>query len=104
MVLRTCQLVKLMNTRIKIQLFAMFKEIAGRKEISQDICLGTTLGEVLDILARKYGKDFEETIDKKTGQIDVNTLVMLNGQNVRDINLKLKDNDLIIITVPVSGG
>jgi len=56
------------------------------------------------MLARKYGKDFEETVDKKTGQIDINTLVMLNGQNVRDTNLKLKDNDLIIITVPVGGG
>ena len=93
-----------MNARIKIQLFAMFKEIAGRKEIFQDIQSETTLGEVLNMLARRYGKDFEETVDKKTGQIDINTLVMINGQNTRDINLKLKDNDWIIITVPVGGG
>ncbi len=93
-----------MNARIKIQLFAMFREIAGRKEIFQDIQSESTLGEILDMLARKYGKDFEETVDKKTGQIDVNTLVMLNGRNVRDINLKLKENDWIIITVPAGGG
>ena len=82
----------------------MFKEIAGRKEIFQDIQSETTLGEVLNMLARRYGKDFEETVDKKAGQIDINTLVMINGQNTRDINLKLKDNDWIIITVPVGGG
>lgn len=93
-----------MNARVKIQLYAMFKEIAGRKEIIQNIQSETTLGEVLDALAKKYGKDFQETIDKKTGQVDVNTLVMLNGKNVRDTNLKLKNNDLIIITVPVGGG
>jgi MoaD family protein len=82
----------------------MFREIAGRKELIQDIRSETTLGEILDTLARKYGKDFEETVDKKTGQVDINTLVMINGQNVRDTKMKLKDNDLIIITVPVGGG
>jgi len=76
----------------------------SKKEIIHDIHSGTTLGEILNTLAKKYGKDFEETIDIKTGQVDVNTLVMLNGKNVRDTDLKLKNNDLIIITVPVGGG
>jgi len=82
----------------------MFKEIVGREEISQEVKAGTTIGEVLNMLAKEYGKDFRETIDKKTGQVDVNTLVMLNGRNVRDTNAKLKDNDLVIITAPVGGG
>lgn len=82
----------------------MFKEIAGRKEIVQDIYPETTLGDVLNGLAKKYNKDFKETIDEKTRQVDVNTLVMLNGRNIRDTDVKLKDNDLIIITVPVGGG
>ena len=82
----------------------MFKEIAGRKEIVQDIHPETTLGDVLNDLAKKYNKDFKETIDEKTRQVDVNTLVMLNGRNIRDTDVKLKDNDLIIITIPVGGG
>jgi MoaD family protein len=93
-----------MTARVKIQLFAMFREIAGKKEIVKDIHSGMTLGEVLVELARKYDKDFAETIDEKIGQVDFNTLVMLNGRNIRDIDEKLKDNDLIIITVPVGGG
>ena len=93
-----------MTARVRIQLFAMFKEIAGKKEIVQDIHPEMTLGEVLAELARKYDKDFAETIDGNTGQVDVNTLVMLNGRNVRDIDAKLKHNDRIIITVPVGGG
>jgi len=96
--------VKLMNAHIKIQFYAMFKEIVGKKEIIHDIYSETTLGDVLTMLAKKYGKDFEETIDKKTGQVDVNTLVMLNGQNIRDTDVKLKENDLVIITIPVGGG
>lgn len=89
---------------IKIRFLAMFKEIVGREKISREVEVGTTIGDVLDMLAKEYGKDFRETIDKKTGQVDVNTLVMLNGRNVRDTNEKLKDNDLVIITAPVGGG
>ena len=93
-----------MEASIKIRLFAMFKEVAGKKEILQDIQSGTTLGDVLETLAKKYGKDFGEIVNKKTGQIDIDTLVMLNGKNVRATSMILKDNDLVIITVPVSGG
>lgn len=93
-----------MTSRIKIQLFAMFKEAVGKKEILQDIHPETTLGDILNVLANRYDKDFKETIDENTGQVDVNTLVMLNGRNIRDTSVKLKDKDLVIITIPAGGG
>ena len=93
-----------MTARIRIQFFAMYREIVGKKEVVQNMASQTTLKEVLNELAKKYGQDFKETIDKKTGQVDVNTLVMLNGRNIRETDVKLKDNDLIIITVPAGGG
>jgi MoaD family protein len=82
----------------------MFREIVGKREISQKISPGTTLGDILGILARKYGKDFQETINEKTGQVNIDTLIMLNGKNVRNINTKINDDDLIIITAPLGGG
>lgn len=100
----TSSTVKLMNSRVKIRFYAMFKEIVGEKEIIQDIDPEATLGDLLNMLAKKYGGDFEETVDEKTGQVDVNTLVMLNGQSVRDTNIRLKNNDLVVVTVPVGGG
>lgn len=93
-----------MNAHIKIRFFATFKEIVGKGEITHNIRSTTTLGEILNMLGEKYGKDFKQTINKNTKQIDINTLIMLNGQNVRDIDVKLKDNDVIIITVPLGGG
>ena len=89
---------------VRIKLLAMFKETAGQKEIRHHIEPEATLKGVLKALAEKYGGDFEETLDCKTGQVDVNTLVMLNGKNVRNAGTKLKDNDLIVITVPAAGG
>ena len=93
-----------MTSHVRIKLFAMFQEVAGQKEIIQLIESEATLKSVLTALAEQYGGDFEETIDSETGQVDVNTLVMLNGKNVRNTETKLKDNDSIVITVPAAGG
>ena len=92
------------EAQITIRLFAMFKEIAQKKEIQHSIQAETTLSHVLEMLAHRYGKDFNDTINKDTEQVDVNTLIMINGQTIRDTNVKLKDNDLLIITVPAAGG
>ncbi|UCD96420.1 MAG: MoaD family protein [Candidatus Bathyarchaeota archaeon] len=92
------------RSQVHIKLFAMFKETAGQKEIIHPIKPDTALRTLLESLAVKYGGDFNETIDHETGQVDVNTLVMLNGRTIRNLGTKLKDNDLLVITVPAAGG
>jgi MoaD family protein len=93
-----------MTAQVKVLLHAMFKEIAGTREITQDLNSDTTLRAVLDELARKYGEDFKQVVDSKTGQISLDTLVMLNGQSVKKTDLQLKDGDVIMISVPIGGG
>ena len=93
-----------MSANITIRFLAIFKDVAGKQEITQTISQKTTLGDILISLAKKYGKDFQETFDKKTRQVDVNTLVMINGKNTRDIDINLEDNDLIIMSVSLGGG
>ena len=93
-----------MTAQVKVLLHAMFKEIAGTREITQDLNSDTTLRAVLDELARKYGEDFKQVVDSETGQISLDTLVMLNGQSVKKTDLQLKDGDVIMISVPIGGG
>jgi MoaD family protein len=93
-----------MPVQVKVLLHAMFKEIAGTREITRELNADSTLGEVLEELARRYGKDFKTIVDPKTGQISADTLVMLNGQSVRKTDIQLKDRDVIMISVPVGGG
>lgn len=93
-----------MTAHVTVLLHAMFKEIVGKREITQDLNPNTALQVVLDELAQKYGKDFKQIIDPKTGQVGVDTLVMLNGQSVRKTNVPLKDGDVIMISVPIGGG
>jgi len=93
-----------MPVQVKVLLHAMFKEIAGTREITRELNTDSTLGDVLEELARRYGKDFKTIVDPKTGQISADTLVMLNGQSVRKTDIQLKDRDVIMISVPVGGG
>ena len=93
-----------MTVHVKILLHAMFKEIAGQREILQEVSSDFTLRDMLDALARKYGKEFNSIIDLKTGQVSFDTLVMLNGKSIRKPDVQLKNNDVVMITVPVGGG
>jgi len=93
-----------MTAHVKVLLHAMFKDIAGKREITQEVDSNLTLGDVINKLAKKYGRDFKEIIDPRTGQISTDTLVMLNGKSVRQTDIKLNDKDIIMITVPIGGG
>ncbi len=93
-----------MTAHVRVLLHAMFKDIAGKREIIQELDSGFTLGDILSMLTKKYGRDFNEIIDPRTGQISVDTLVMLNGKSVRQTDIKLQDKDIIMISVPIGGG
>ena len=93
-----------MAGHVKVLLGATFREIAGQREILEEAVSRITLEDILTTLAKKYGKDFNEIIDSKTGQISLETWVMVNGKSVRRTDVELKDNDVVIITVPIGGG
>jgi len=91
-------------SHVKILFHATFREVAGKKEVTEEVNPNYSLADILSKLAKQYGKDFNKIIDKKTKQINADTLVMINGKSVRKTDIKLKDNDVIMITVPVGGG
>jgi len=93
-----------MTAQARVLFHAMFREAVGKGEITHELGSNSTLRMLLDDLARKYGKDFKQILNPKTGLIEVDTLVMLNGQSVRKPDVQLKDGDVVMITVPIGGG
>lgn len=93
-----------MASYVRVMLGATYREIAGQKEILEKAVSNLTLGDILKSLARKYGRAFNEIVDSKTRQISLESWVMVNGKSVRTIDVKLKSNDVVMITVPVGGG
>lgn len=93
-----------MNIKVRLVLLANFKEIVGKKEIVEEIGSNATLRHVLDILAEKYDKDFKQIVDPTTGIVSSEFIVSINGKIVRDTNVKLNNDDILMLTIPAGGG
>lgn len=93
-----------MTGHVKVALAGTFREIAGQREIVEDVGSGITLRDILTNLAERYGRDFKKIVDSKTGQISLETWVMVNGKSVRRTDIELRENDVVIITIPAGGG
>lgn len=93
-----------MGYHVTVLLQANFREIVGKRKIIKKINSDSTLKNILDNLAKIYGRDFHQLIDLKTDLISLEFLVSVNGRIVRDINTKLNNGDILIITIPAGGG
>jgi MoaD family protein len=90
--------------RVKVMFQAMFREIAGKREIIQEVNNGYTLRDLLDMLAKNYGRDFNDIVDPKTGEISTEVWVLVNGKSVRKTDIALNNDDVVYIGVPIGGG
>lgn len=90
--------------QVKIMFQAMFRDLAGEREIIQEVNNGCTLRDLLNNLAKRYGGDFNDIIESKTGEINTEVWVLVNGKSMRKTDVKLNDNDVVFIGVPMAGG
>ena len=93
-----------MAQHVRVLFHATFRETVGQREISEEIDSGSTLKDLINRLARRYGGVFDDTIDTEKGEISREVVVMVNGKSVRKTNVVLKDEDVVMITVPFGGG
>lgn len=93
-----------MSISVRVLLHANFREIVGKREIVEEINSKSTLKHILDKLAEKYGGDFKQIIDQRKGIVSIEFLVSVNGRIVRDANIKLNNDDILVITIPAGGG
>jgi len=93
-----------MSIHVRVLLHADFREIVGKREIVEEINSNSTLKYILDKLAKKYGRDFKQIIDPRKGIVSIEFLVSVNGRIVRDTNIKLNNDDILVITIPAGGG
>ncbi len=96
--------------RIKVEYIGHIKEIirSGRVE-ELEVAEGTSLGDLLSMLAEKYGESFKKAI-YEPGNPDAKQsfIITVNGyllnQLSHGIETKLKHGDHIILMPIVSGG
>ena len=89
---------------MKVLLHADFRKIVGKREIIEEIDSNPTLKKILDKLANKYGRDFKQIVNSRTGVVSSEFLVSINGRIARDTNVKLKNDDILMISILTGGG
>ncbi len=92
--------------RVKVKLFANFREDAGQASVEID---AGTAGELLVELSERYetlGKSILESSEPEVIPRDGVT-VMLNGRNIRfldGMSTELEEGDTLAIFPPIGGG
>lgn len=92
--------------RVKVVLFAVFREAAGWREKEVDVEDGVTVGELVDRVFKDNPK-LREVVEefKRRG---FNYIVLVNGRHVDYLenqwNYRLREGDRIAILPPAGGG
>ncbi|MHA1978738.1 MAG: MoaD/ThiS family protein [Candidatus Hodarchaeales archaeon] len=90
--------------KVKILFQGTFREVTKEREIYVEFKENCTLAFILDLMADRYGLDFKNITDPKTDKISTDILVMLNGRGLRTTDSVIKDNDVLMFTIPLGGG
>ena len=96
------------SLRIRIRLFALFREMAGGKkeleiEINKD---PATIMDVIEALGEKINKELSQMILEKWQKFS-SLIILLNGRNIRmlkGLETNVNDGDEIAIFPPGAGG
>jgi molybdopterin synthase sulfur carrier subunit len=90
---------------VKIKFLARFKDITGEKKVEFDF--NGELSGLIDVLFKKYGNKFKESLLNDEGLFRDYVKILINGEDIAQINgLKspIHNDDEIIIFQTIAGG
>ncbi len=97
-----------MKLKIKVQYFAIVRELANKREDVLDVGEGSTVLDILKLLAQSYGEKFKDYVfDPKTGAPRSYLQFLVNGDSISNLNglsTPLTDSSTLVLIPPVGGG
>lgn len=90
--------------RIKVKYLNIFYTITRKKEDSVEFGESLTLRELVDKLSRSYKAEFRDTILDGENKLKPHTWILVNGELVKDLEIKLKDEEVVVFSLPIAGG
>lgn len=92
--------------RVKLKFLSpYFRDLAGISE--EDIFLksDSTIMDLLKKLLEIHGKRlYEQLFDEETSDLRSGVLIVINGRVARGAHEKLKDGDVVVVTIMYEGG
>ncbi len=94
--------------KITVQYFAIVRELANKREDVMDVGEGSTVLDILRLLAERYGVKFRDYVfDPKTDTPRTYLQFLLNGDSISNLNglsTQLTDSSTLVLIPPVGGG
>ncbi|MEM0232816.1 MAG: ubiquitin-like small modifier protein 1 [Candidatus Nezhaarchaeales archaeon] len=92
--------------KVKVKFFALIREVAGVKEVEEEVEDGTNVRKLLENLCEKMPERFRNLIFNGQ-EVSRNLIILVNRKGIRELDgleTKLKDGDEVALLPPVSGG
>ena len=93
---------------VKVHYISLVKSFTKTSQEEFDITEGTSLGDLLEKIAAKYGKQFSvEVYDPAKKEMKSTFVTMVNGvlmDQLNGVKTRLKDGDSIILMSLMTGG
>ncbi len=96
--------------QVSVRFFTTLREITEKKEETLKFRANeaVTISRVLDVLSRRYGKEFDDYVfEHETSEVKGFLQFLVNGRNAstsENLDTKLADGDVLAIIPPVGGG
>ncbi len=93
--------------KVTVKFFTTLREIVGKPQEHIELSETVTVGELLQQLGEKYGREFSSYVYNEKGIVREHLHFLINGKSTttqRGLKTKLKENDILAILPPVGGG
>ena len=90
--------------QIKVKHLNIFYNITRKKEESVEFDSSLTLRELVDKLSRSYKAEFRDTILDEDNKLKSYAWILVNGEPAKDLEMKLKDGEVVVFSLPIAGG
>ena len=92
---------------VSVEHYVVISEAGGVKKERIEI-EGSTLSDLIEELASRYGRKFKKLVVKRnTNALQSGVIVSINGVDARSVgglNAKIGDDDVVTFLPPVAGG
>ncbi len=99
-----------MKTQLHISYLGLVRNVIGRSEENLDVLAGTTVGQLLRLLADKHSPPFRQSVLKQSGDLRATAQVCVEDRDIDELNgfdTQLGEGEQVSIVVgvyPPAGG
>ena len=90
--------------QIKVKYLNIYPTITGKQEELIVFSESPTLKELIDKLCTIYEKEFREAVLDRENKLKPHAWILVDGLSVKELDMKLKDGELVVFSLPVAGG